>query len=146
MENLLRTGKRREQLQNIRGSREADIGGELAQARFEDLAQLVLMAGEALGQIVGNVERDVGHPKIIVTVWGYRLVLPIGGVKGKVLAARLAGLKRVVLPRQSEGRDLPEEVRREMEFIFADGVSDVLTAVLPGLEVLVPAKGRKPFA
>jgi len=36
-------------------------------------------------------------------------------------------------------RDLPEEVRREMEFVFTDRVEDVLAAVLPGL-VFVPAK------
>jgi ATP-dependent Lon protease len=74
-----------------------------------------------------------------VTLTG--LVLPIGGVKEKVLAARRAGLKRVILPRgnQKDLRDLPEEVRREMEFVFTDRVEDVLAAVLPGL-VFVPAK------
>jgi ATP-dependent Lon protease len=74
-----------------------------------------------------------------VTLTG--LVLPIGGVKEKVLAARRAGLKRVILPRgnQKDLRDLPEEVRKEMEFAFADRVEDVLAAVLPGL-VFVPAK------
>ena len=74
-----------------------------------------------------------------VTLTG--LVLPIGGVKEKVLAARRAGLRRVVLPRgnQKDLRDLPEEVRREMEFVFADRAEDVLAAVLPGL-ILAPAK------
>lgn len=73
-----------------------------------------------------------------VTLTG--LVLPIGGVKEKVLAARRAGLKRVILPRgnQKDLRDLPEEVRKEMEFVFADRVADVLTAVLPGLAVAAP--------
>ena len=74
-----------------------------------------------------------------VTLTG--LVLPIGGVKEKVLAARRAGIKRVILPRgnQKDLRDLPEEVRKEMEFIFADRVEDVLAEMLPGL-VLLPAK------
>ena len=74
-----------------------------------------------------------------VTLTG--LVLPIGGVKEKVLAARRAGLKRVILPRgnQKDLRDLPEEVRNEMEFKFADRVEDVLAEMLPGL-VLLPAK------
>jgi ATP-dependent Lon protease len=74
-----------------------------------------------------------------VTLTG--LVLPIGGVKEKVLAARRAGLKRVMLPRgnQKDLRDLPEEVRKEMEFIFADRVEDVLAEMLPGLR-LAPAK------
>jgi ATP-dependent Lon protease len=74
-----------------------------------------------------------------VTLTG--LVLPIGGVKEKVLAARRAGLKRVILPRgnQKDLRDLPEEVRKEMTFVFADRVEDVLEAMLPGL-ILAPAK------
>ncbi len=74
-----------------------------------------------------------------VTLTG--LVLPIGGVKEKVLAARRAGIKRVILPRgnQKDLRDLPEEVRKEMEFIFAERVEDVLAEMLPGL-VRVPAK------
>ena len=73
-----------------------------------------------------------------VTLTG--LVLPIGGVKEKVLAARRVGIKRVILPRgnQKDLRDLPEEVRQEMEFIFADRVEDVLRAVVPGL-VMAPA-------
>src|SRR5580700_964908 len=68
-----------------------------------------------------------------VTLTG--LVLPIGGLKEKVLAARRAGLKRVIVPRgnQKDLRDLPEEVRNEMEFVFADRVEDVLRVMLPSL-------------
>jgi len=68
-----------------------------------------------------------------VTLTG--LVLPIGGVKEKVLAARRSGLRRVVLPRGNEKdlRDLPSEVRGEMTFIFADRVEDVLADMLPEL-------------
>src|SRR5579872_1275764 len=74
-----------------------------------------------------------------VTLTG--VVLPIGGVKEKVLAARRVGLKRVILPRgnQKDLRDLPEEVRKEMEFVFADRVEEVLAVMLPGL-VCAPAK------
>ena len=74
-----------------------------------------------------------------VTLTG--LVLPIGGVKEKVLAARRAGLKRVILPRgnQKDLRDLPDEVRKEMEFIFADRVEEVLAAMIPGM-LHLPAK------
>jgi ATP-dependent Lon protease len=69
------------------------------------------------------------------------LVLPIGGLKEKVLAARRAGLKRVIVPRsnQKDLRDLPEEVRNEMEFVFADRVEDVLRVMLPSL-AYAPAK------
>lgn len=63
------------------------------------------------------------------------LVLPIGGVKEKVLAARRAGIKRVVLPKANEKdlRDVPEEVRPEMEFVFARHIHDVLEALVPGI-------------
>jgi ATP-dependent Lon protease len=65
------------------------------------------------------------------------LVLPIGGVKEKVLAARRAGLKRVVLPRENEKdtRELPENVRKEMEIVFVERIGELLAAVLPGLHV-----------
>jgi ATP-dependent Lon protease len=60
------------------------------------------------------------------------LVLPIGGVKEKVLAARAAGIRRVVLPRANEKdlRDLPEHVRREMEFLFVGRIGELLPATL----------------
>ena len=63
------------------------------------------------------------------------LVLPIGGVKEKVLAARRAGIRRVILPKanQKDLRDLPEEVRKEMEFIFADRIEEVLVNTIPEL-------------
>ena len=63
------------------------------------------------------------------------LVLPIGGVKEKVLAARRAGIKRVVLPKANKRdlRDLPDAVRSEMEFVFADRIGQVLEALLPKL-------------
>lgn len=56
------------------------------------------------------------------------LVLPVGGIKEKVLAARRSNIRRVILPRENEKnlRDLPEHVRQEMEFVFVEKVSDVL--------------------
>src|SRR5665213_2542824 len=73
-----------------------------------------------------------------VTLTG--LVLPIGGIKEKVLAARRAGIKRVIMPRanQKDLRDLPQEVRDEMTFIFADRVEDVLRVMLPDLVIAAP--------
>ena len=63
------------------------------------------------------------------------LVLPIGGVKEKVLAARRAGVRTVILPRinQKDLRELPDHVRQEMEFVFADQIEDVLRVAVPGL-------------
>jgi ATP-dependent Lon protease len=59
-------------------------------------------------------------------------VLPIGGVKEKVLAARRAGLRRILMPMENE-RDLveiPPEMRRDLTFVFARTVDDVLEAAL----------------
>jgi ATP-dependent Lon protease len=59
-------------------------------------------------------------------------VLPIGGVKQKVLAAHRAGLREVVLPARNIGDldDVPESVREEMAFHSAEEVADVLAAAL----------------
>jgi len=63
------------------------------------------------------------------------LVLPVGGIKEKVLAARRVGIKRVILPRENQKdlSELPEDVAKEMEFIFADKIEDVLSTAIPQL-------------
>jgi ATP-dependent Lon protease len=63
------------------------------------------------------------------------LVLPIGGVKEKVLAARRAELLRVILPagNKKDLRDLPENVRHEMTFFFVERIEDVFAVAIPGL-------------
>jgi ATP-dependent Lon protease len=57
-------------------------------------------------------------------------VLPIGGVREKVLAAQRAGLHRVILPRENEHDldDLPAEARAELEFVLVDSIEDVFEA------------------
>jgi ATP-dependent Lon protease len=59
-------------------------------------------------------------------------VLPIGGVKQKVLAAHRAGLTDVIVPRRNEQDldDVPEQVREEMTFHIADTAPDVLKVAL----------------
>ncbi|GAB4563367.1 MAG: endopeptidase La [Anaerolineae bacterium] len=59
-------------------------------------------------------------------------VLPIGGVKQKVLAAHRAGLKTVILPQRNETdlEELPEDVRAEMNFIPVERIDQVLEAAL----------------
>jgi ATP-dependent Lon protease len=63
-------------------------------------------------------------------------VLPIGGVKQKVLAAHAAGLTDVILPERNRGDldDVPEEVREAMKFHFAMTIDEVLAVALePGV-------------
>src|SRR5712664_1358104 len=60
------------------------------------------------------------------------LVLPVGGIKEKVLAAHRAGIKRVILPERCRKDlvDVPEQARKEIEFIFASQMDEVLNAAL----------------
>jgi ATP-dependent Lon protease len=59
-------------------------------------------------------------------------VLPIGGVKQKVLAAHRAGLTEVIVPKRNEGdlEDVPEQVREQLTFHVAEDVKDVLAVAL----------------
>ena len=63
-------------------------------------------------------------------------VLPIGGVRQKVLAAHRAGLTTVVLPARNgpDLEDVPEAVRQVMTFVLAAHVDEVLDAALGGNE------------
>lgn len=67
------------------------------------------------------------------------LVLPVGGIKEKVLAAHRAGIKRVIMPARNEKDlvDIPANVKKEITFIFAKKVDDVLES---GLEEGHPIK------
>jgi ATP-dependent Lon protease len=76
-------------------------------------------------------------------------VLPIGGLKSKILAAHLAGAKMVILPRKNEKdlRDIPEEIRKSMKLVLVDTMDQVLEAALrrkPKALVAEPAKVLKP--
>ncbi|MCB9677212.1 MAG: endopeptidase La [Alphaproteobacteria bacterium] len=59
-------------------------------------------------------------------------VLPVGGIKSKVLAAHRLGMKRIILPRRNavDLEDVPQEVRDELEFVLVDEMSEVLGAAL----------------
>jgi ATP-dependent Lon protease len=60
------------------------------------------------------------------------LVLPIGGLKEKALAAQRAGIKRLIIPRRNERDidDIPEPLRKKMNFLLVDSVDEVLEAGL----------------
>jgi ATP-dependent Lon protease len=60
------------------------------------------------------------------------LVLPVGGIKEKVVAAHSAGIKRVMLPARNrrDYDDIPEVARREMEFVWLERVEEAVAAAL----------------
>jgi ATP-dependent Lon protease len=68
-----------------------------------------------------------------ITLSGH--VLPVGGIREKVLAARRAGLRHVIMPRDNESdlRELPADVRNDMDFILVGQIEEVLNAAVPGL-------------
>ncbi len=59
-------------------------------------------------------------------------VLPIGGLKSKILAAHLSGAGMVILPRKNEKdlRDIPEEIRKQIKLVLVDSMDQVLEAAL----------------
>jgi ATP-dependent Lon protease len=59
-------------------------------------------------------------------------VLPIGGLKQKILAAHLSGAGMVILPRKNEKdiRDVPDEIRKQIKLVLVDSMDQVLTAAL----------------
>ena len=68
------------------------------------------------------------------------LVLPIGGVKQKVLAAKAAGIHTVILPRRNRKDlgELPPDVRESLQFVFAGTVQDVLKAAIDDTPTVRP--------
>lgn len=66
-------------------------------------------------------------------------VLPVGGIKEKVLAAHRAGINRIILPKDNEKDldDIPQDVKDEIEFIFAETVEDVISETI-GIELPKP--------
>ena len=67
-------------------------------------------------------------------------MLPVGGIKEKVLAAHRAGIKRVVLPERNRKDivDIPETIRQELELVFVKKIDEVLELTLETVPVVVP--------
>ena len=66
-------------------------------------------------------------------------VLPVGGIKDKILAAHRFGVDTVIIPKKNVNDldDLPADVRKQLKFVLAEHVEDVLEAAL------VPKAGAK---
>lgn len=62
------------------------------------------------------------------------LVLPVGGIKEKIVAAARASLRTVILPARNrkDYEDIPEAARNALNFVWAERVEDVIDAALEG--------------
>jgi ATP-dependent Lon protease len=108
----------------------------------------VAMATSLVSLLSGRkVKRNVGMTGEI-TLRGH--VLPVGGIKEKVLAAHRNGLKTVILPKRNEFDldDIPEEVKKKLKFVFVETVDEVLDAALvkQRMPSLKPPEKRKPVS
>jgi ATP-dependent Lon protease len=67
------------------------------------------------------------------------LVLPVGGIKEKIVAAHRAGLRRIMLPARNrkDFEDIPEEVRQQLTFTWIERVDDAVASALE------PAKAKE---
>jgi ATP-dependent Lon protease len=75
-------------------------------------------------------------------------VLPVGGIKEKVLAAHRAGIKRVLLPDRNRKDlvDIPETIRKDLELIFVSKMKEVLDLTLEAVPVVVAGPESQPEA
>ena len=73
-------------------------------------------------------------------------VLPIGGLKEKTLAARRAGITTVIIPKQNEKDldDIPKEIRKDMKFVFAETMDDVISTALRKKRPRRITRGKRP--
>jgi ATP-dependent Lon protease len=92
----------------------------------------VTMAAALASLLTGRRVRDDVGMTGEITLRGQ--VLPVGGIKEKVLAAHRAGLKTVIIPKQNDKdlEDIPDEARDSLEFILVERVDDVFDAALVG--------------
>jgi ATP-dependent Lon protease len=69
-------------------------------------------------------------------------VLPIGGLKEKTLAAKRMGIKKVIVPERNRKdlEDIPKYIKKDMEFVFAETMDDVLKVALKKIEKKKPKK------
>jgi ATP-dependent Lon protease len=90
----------------------------------------VAMATAIASLVTGRPVRDDVAMTGEITLRGQ--VLPVGGVKEKVLAAHRAGLRTIILPKRNENDidDIPPDARNDLKFILADRVDQVFAAAL----------------
>ncbi|MCY4200674.1 MAG: endopeptidase La [Gammaproteobacteria bacterium] len=95
----------------------------------------ITLATAIVSALSGKPVRDDTAMTGELTLTG--LVLPVGGIKEKVLAAHRSGMRGLVLPKANEAdlQKLPENVREELTVTFAENLLDVVAATIPQLEM-----------
>jgi ATP-dependent Lon protease len=97
--------------------------------------------------ILSAVRKQPVNPEVAMTgeITLSGLVLPVGGIREKALAAKRMGIKTFVLPAMNESdlKELPEEIRKDMRFVPATTLEQVLAVALPKQ---VPAPVEAPTA
>jgi ATP-dependent Lon protease len=90
------------------------------------VAMFMALTSLLTGRIISNDTAMTGE----ISLRG--LVLPVGGIKEKVVAAAAAGIKRVMLPARNrrDYDEIPEEVRTALEFVWLERVDDAVSAAL----------------
>jgi ATP-dependent Lon protease len=90
------------------------------------VAMFMALVSLMTGRIVRNDTAMTGE----ISLRG--LVLPVGGIKEKVIAAARAGIKRVMLPARNrrDYEDIPDEVRRDLQFVWLERVEEAMAASL----------------
>ena len=90
----------------------------------------ITMATAIASRVTGRPVRSDTAMTGEITLTG--MVLPIGGLKEKALAAQRAGINRLIIPRRNEPdtEDIPEPLRKRMKFTLVDSVDEVLDAAL----------------
>jgi ATP-dependent Lon protease len=68
-------------------------------------------------------------------------VLPVGGLKEKILAAHRAGIRTFIMPKKNEKDllEIPSDVRRELHFVYVNQMDEVLASALVGPVIITPA-------
>jgi len=93
-------------------------------------------AGITIATAVLSLLKDIPVPHDVAMTGELTLsgrILPVGGIKEKILAARRAGVKTIILPRKNGENleDIPEYVKKEMAFILVEHIQEVLDFVFP---------------
>ena len=93
-------------------------------------AKIMMIAVLSILGVSGTVYAQEGKMTGEITLRG--LVLPVGGIKQKVLAAKRAGIKNIILPKLNEKdlEDVPESIKENMDFKFIEKMDEAISITL----------------